>query len=83
MRTMVNGYGTKLKVVEHIIIKNFWEYYLTDRPAENDGDIREALVIGFETELGDVSLQEIKPYIIARTKKITEVMPPPNWTWVD
>lgn len=80
-RKMTNG-KTTLVVVEHIIIKNFWEYYVTDRESDNP-DIKEALVIGFETELGDVYMPEIAPYIRTRTAKLEEIMAAPGWDWVD
>lgn len=81
MRTMEKD-GIEIHIKEHIILKNLWEYYVTDDvPIEDEPDIVQALVIGFETELGDVSLSEIKPYIISRTKDLSEVMPAPNWNW--
>lgn len=69
-----------INVVEHIILKNYWEYYITDDSYSND--IKRALVMGFETELGDVSLNEIKPYIISRTTKLNEIAPAQGWEWV-
>ncbi len=82
MRTMVNQKGTKFNVIEHIIIKNFWEYYVIDDP-NNTEDIKFCLVIGDEIELGDVSMSEIRPYVISRTKQLNEVMPPAaNYSWV-
>lgn len=71
---------TQLKIVEHIIIKNFWEYFIIDRVYE-DPDIKEAVVYGFETELGDVSMEEIKPYIRSRTTNLKNIMPAPGWAW--
>lgn len=81
MRIMKKG-NQKLVIKEHIILRNFWEYYVTDAiPCEDDADVIEALVLGFETELGDVWLPEIKPYIISRTKDLRDVMSAPGWTW--
>jgi hypothetical protein len=67
MRVMKNG-DQKVNVIEHIIIRNLWEYY----------------VLGFESEFGDVSMEEIKPHVISRCKgrKLEEVMPAPGWSWV-
>jgi hypothetical protein len=74
--------GTELRVKEHIILRNFWEYYVLDQtPVEGDDDIFTALVIGFEQEIGDVSRNEIKPYIISKTKNLGEVMPAPGYKW--
>jgi len=79
MRKMTNG-KTTIKVVEHIMIKNFWEYYVTDESF--DGDIKLCLVMGIEQELGDVSMEEIKPYIMSRTAELDDVMPAAGWSWV-
>jgi predicted CDP-diglyceride synthetase/phosphatidate cytidylyltransferase len=72
--------GTILNVVEHVITKNYWEYYITDEHFNDD--IVAALVMGFETEIGDISLSEIKPYMMTRTKDLSEVMPAEGWHWV-
>lgn len=81
MRVMSNG-RMRLKVIEHIILKNFWEYYVCENEF-NEGDIKQCYVLGFENELGDVDLNEIKPYIISRTKNLNEVMSAPNFSWED
>ena len=81
MRAMQKG-NTKIKITEHIILKNFWEYYVIERDQDQEG-IAFCLVIGLETELGDVYLPEIAPYIISRTKKIDEVAPATGWSWVE
>ncbi len=80
MRIMTKD-ETKLKITEHIILRNFWEYYVTDE--KHSDDIVQCLVMGFETELGDVSLEEIRPYILTRTKKLEEVAAAPGWDWVN
>lgn len=83
MRKLKSSFGdTTINVVRHVILKNFWEYYVTDRDCGNV-DLVEALVIGFETEIGDVYLPEIRPYIISETRDLNEVMPAPNWEWID
>jgi len=79
MRTMVKG-ETKLKVVEHIILRNFWEYYVTDEPECYPG-VKFCLVMGFETELGDVPMDEIKHHIWTRTKDLKQVAPAGGWSW--
>jgi len=78
MREMTNG-TTTIKVVEHIILRNFWEYYVTTEKFTDD--IICCFVVGDFPELGDVSMQEIAPYIISRTKKLDEIMPAPGWKW--
>ena len=73
MKKMTKGRIT-LNIVEHIILRNFWEYYITDENFTDD--IVQALVVGFETEIGDVSLKEIEPYIVTRTTDLDHVFPP-------
>lgn len=83
MRTMEHiDSKTKLNVVEHIILKNFWEYYVTDRPSD-DENIKECFVMGFENELGDVYIPEIRPYIISKTKDLENVAPASGFRWID
>ena len=79
MRTMISDYGTKIKVVSHIILKNGWEYYVTDKKFNKD--TIQCLVMGFETELGDVYLPEVIPYAVSRTADLSEVMPAEGWKW--
>jgi len=81
MKRMINKYGDAVNVVEHIIIKNFWEYYVTDNKFSDD--VVRAVVMGDETEIGDISLSEIKPYVISRTKKLDDVMPADGWNWIE
>lgn len=83
MRTMTHHKtGVQLKILEHIILKNLWEYYVCEAPT-NTSDIKLCLVMGFETEIGDVSLSEIKPYIALRTKDLKELMPAPGYDWAE
>ena len=80
MRTMeTTDKKIKLNIVEHIITRNMWEYYITDKKI--DADTRLAYVMGFENELGYVSLDEIRPYILTRTTKLDEVMPAIGYQW--
>ena len=69
-------------VYQHIILKNFWEYYLEE--ADENG-IAFGYVMGFENEWGSVSMDEIKPYIvsIARGKELDYIMPPVGFLWED
>ena len=67
-------------VAQHIILKNFWEYYL--EPADENG-IAFGYVMGFENEWGSVDLNELKPYILTRTNQLDEVMPPAGYCWED
>lgn len=74
--------GTVLTVSEHLMTKNFWEYYLTDEDTD-DPLVKFGFVMGFENELGYIYLPEITPYIISRTKKLTDVMPADGYEWID
>ena len=70
-------------VVEHIIIKNMWEYYILKTDLDEDDDkYKTALVVGDYTEIGGVYMPEIEPYIVSRTSQLDELIPPPNWEWV-
>jgi hypothetical protein len=80
MRNVENN--TEINVIRHLILKNFWEVYITDEETNSD-DIKFALVMGYETELGDVSLEEYKGHIILSTdvNEETEIAPATGWTW--
>jgi hypothetical protein len=69
-------------VAQHIILRNFWEYYLE---AADENGIAFGYVMGFENEWGSVSMDEIKPYIasIARGKELDYIMPPFGYVWED
>jgi hypothetical protein len=75
-----DGRGSTLKVEQHIILENFWEYYL-EAPDKNG--IAFGFVMGLENELGFVSLDEIRPYVITRTSDLSELFPATGWNWVD
>lgn len=84
-RTLVNNNSQDFKLNVHswFILRNGWEYYVTELPDE-DG-IGEALVLGFEDEIGSFSMDEIKPYIVASAKDedLFEVAPANGWRWLD
>ena len=70
-------------VVEHIMIKNMWEYYILKTDLDEDDDkYKTALVVGDYTEIGGVYMPEIEPHIVSRTSNLNELMPPPGWEWV-
>jgi len=68
-------------VYGHAMTRNFWEYYILDN--EKASDYRFALVMGYETEMGDVSMSEIKPYMISYTTDLKDLAPPEGYRWVD
>lgn len=66
----------EIEITEHIMTRNFWEYYIIEKL---DEDTAFGLVHGHQTEMGYVSLKELKPYIISRETNLTELMPPVGW----
>jgi hypothetical protein len=74
--------GLNLEVTELILLRNGWEYYVI---GERTQDIFNALVWGFEIELGDVSYEEIKPYIMCSEMldKDSDALPIPDGEWMD
>jgi len=82
---MIKG-NLKLNVVEHIILKNMWEYYIMANEPDTqapDSDIVYALVMGFNDEIGTVSLSEIKPHILTRTTELSTIFPAAGYRWAD
>ena len=69
-------------VHQHIILKNFWEYYLGE--TDKDG-VAFGFVMGFENEWGSVYMPEIHPYIMSRCggNMLNEIMPPEGYYWED
>lgn len=82
-RKMRSKYGTVINVVAHIITKNGWEYYVTDDVQDKKRNIVQCLVMGFETELGDVWLPELAPHKLSYTTNLADVAPAAGWAWVD
>ena len=77
-----DGKGESFAVSRHIILKNYWEYYV-EEPDENG--ITFGFVMGFANEWGSVDYNEIKPYIISEKKgtDLAEVMAPADHIWED
>ena len=84
MRKMSKG-NLKLDVVEHIILRNMWEYYVlaAEEVEDVNSDIQYALVMGDHDEIGTVSMSEIEPHIFSRTTDLSEIMPAAGYQWVD
>lgn len=61
---------------------NAWEYYFLD-PLNRKQPL--ALVMGFETEMGAVDMEEIKPYIssFAGGNELADLAPAEGWEWAD
>jgi len=82
MKIAVDKEKNEFKVYEHLMTKNFWEYFILDD--KEDEDIREAFVMGFENEFGLISMSELTPYIISKSKVSAnmELMPPAGMEWL-
>lgn len=80
MKTMIDSHGNKVQVIEHIILRNFWEYYVL-KAKTNTKKIKLCFVMGVENEMGDVDMDEIAPYIMTRTTNLDEVAPAVGWSW--
>ncbi len=74
-RNIIIEGGETFTVHQHIILKNFWEYYLGE--TDKDG-VAFGYVMGFENEWGSVYLPEIEPYIVSRVSgtELNDIMPP-------
>ena len=82
-RNIINNEGGEpFTVHQHIILKNFWEYYLGE--TDKDG-VAFGYVMGIENEWGSVYLPEIEPYIVgkARENDLWHIMPPEGYYWED
>ena len=69
-------------VYSHGMTRNGWEYFLLQPKADSSGNVL-ALVMGDETEMGDVNIPEIAPYLLHFSKNLTDLMPCEGWEWVD
>jgi hypothetical protein len=80
MRKMINQSTQEiLSVYEHVMTVNFWEYYMLE---DSESDLTVALVLGYEQEIGNVSKEEIKPFILSRTTDLTSVFPAVGYQWM-
>ena len=73
--------GQVLTVHRHLMTRNGWEYYILDNAEQSD--IRFALVQGLESELGNISMLEMHPYLLSDTYELEGIMPPVGWSWDD
>tara|TARA_Y100000590_G_scaffold331907_1_gene377257 strand:+ start:3027 stop:3269 length:243 start_codon:yes stop_codon:yes gene_type:complete len=69
----------KLNVVAHVMLRNFWEYYITELPDETG--IGMALVMGHCTEYGTIAQDDIENYAISYTTQLDDVMPADGYSW--
>ena len=80
MRQITQGNST-LNVVAHVILRNMWEYYITELPDENG--IGLALVMGDVVEYGSIAQADIDAYGMSYTTQLDDLMPPVGWAWAD
>lgn len=79
-KQMTDGDFT-VNVIAHIIVKNFWEYYVTDQRFNDD--IIACVVYGDFVEFGDVNMREIRPYVVSLTNHLEGLAPAPGWQWIE
>jgi len=81
-RNIIDEHGNSFTVHQHIILKNFWEYYLGET---DEHGVAFGYVMGAANEWGSVDLNEIKPYIVgqARANDLWHIMPPEGYSWED
>jgi len=82
-RNIISNQGDEpFTVHQHIILKNFWEYYLGE--TDKNG-VAFGFVMGLENEWGSVDTNEIKPYILSQctANALQDVMPPEGYYWED
>jgi len=84
-RQMANiNNDTVINVKQLIILSNLWEVFvIADENADENSDQMFTLTVGDFTELGYQSKEELKPYILTTTTDLQEVLPAPNWKWLD
>jgi len=74
------GKDQVIDIQRHIILTNFWEYYVIELPDDDGRGF--ALVLGNEDEMGTFLMDEIKPHILSDTVNLTEVSPAVGWAWL-
>lgn len=80
MKMKCNEFEVELNVHQHIILQNFWEYYIEE---PNEDGVAFGFVMGHENELGYIDLNEIAPYILSKVDPSDgELMPAAGWSWV-
>lgn len=74
--------GTKVKVYQHIITRNHWEYYVLDPKPDSRQNVF-AVVMGFETEMGQVHLPEVAKHVISVCSgtDLNDIAPAEGWEW--
>ena len=74
--------GEPFAVTHHIILKNFWEYYLEET---DSCGLSFGYVMGNENEWGMVDMEEIEPHVIGRAREndLWHIMPPEGYRWED
>ena len=78
-----NDTGKVVTVYGWAITRHAWEYYILTPPKSQPQNIVEAIVYGDETEQGDISIDEIRPYVTTFTYDLCDLAPPPNHSWID
>jgi hypothetical protein len=81
MRQMKNTItGAIISVTHHAMTQNYWEYYIYT--TNLNCDIATGLVMGFETELGDIYLPDVRKHALSITDNLTDLLPAQGWEWI-
>ena len=73
--------GTVVTVHAWLMTRNMWEYFLLDPKPDTVGNVF-SLVMGDETEMGDVNLPELRPFLCSFTRELDDLAPADGWEWV-
>lgn len=73
--------GSVVTVHSWLMTSNMWEYFLLDSKPDTAGNVF-ALVMGNETEMGDVNIPELKPHLFSFTRDLSEISPAIGWKWL-
>lgn len=73
--------GQKVTVHGWFMTVNGWEFYTLDNNVK--APVRPCLVYGYEVEIGDVSREEVAPYVQIATTDLTDLGAAPGWYWED
>ena len=80
MRTMKRG-NAKLNVVKHVILQNFFEYFITELPDANG--IGMAYVVGDYDEYGSIAQYDIDNHAMSSTVELNDILAAPGWEWTN
>ena len=81
-----SGGSIVITVIEHIMLKNMWEYYVLKEPGYPLGDdVQWVFAMGFENEYGTFSRSEMREAdaVWHQTRDMSGMAPPEGFRWLD